>query len=141
MIGPDAESEQWITQIANEVGAPFLISHKERLGDRSVKIFLPDAAKYKSFTPVVMDDIISTGHTMIETVRQLKEVNLMPVVCIGVHALFTGDAYEQLLNAGARAIVTCNTIPHVSNAINLDQLITEKLKQALLQQELRTIRP
>ena len=44
-------------------------------------------------------------------------------VCIGVHAVFADNAYEELLAAGARRVVICNTIPHVSNAIDLTELL------------------
>jgi ribose-phosphate pyrophosphokinase len=40
-------------------------------------------------------------------------------VCVGVHAVFAGSAYEDLLAAGASRVVTCNTIVHSSNAIDL----------------------
>jgi ribose-phosphate pyrophosphokinase len=40
-------------------------------------------------------------------------------VCIGVHALFAADAYHALLAAGPQRVVTCDTVPHVSNGISV----------------------
>lgn len=128
LIGPDIESKQWVSQVAKEVEAPFAILNKERLGDRIVKVSVPQAELYQSFTPVLLDDIISTGSTMIETIKHLTNVKLRPSVCIAVHGLFANDAYNQLIHAGASSIITCNTIPHASNQIDLSSLVIQSLK-------------
>jgi ribose-phosphate pyrophosphokinase len=128
LIGPDVESKQWIASVAAQVNAPFMILTKERLGDRQVKVSVRDLEKYQSFTPVLLDDIISTGHTMRETINHLKEAKLNPPVCIGVHALFADDAYSLLISSGAQAVVTCNTIAHSSNQIDISDLVVEALQ-------------
>ena len=87
---------------------------------------LPDLSRWRACTPVLVDDIISTARTMIEAVDRLRQggVNARPS-CIGVHALFVGDAYAELVAAGVDRIVTCNTIAHPSNAIDvLPQIAT-----------------
>src|SRR6266498_6163434 len=64
--------------------------------------------KYKEHIPVLVDDIVSTGNTMIETIGHLKKAGMKPPVCIGIHPVLTGKAYEKLLKAGAGKVVTCN---------------------------------
>ncbi|MCI0559745.1 MAG: hypothetical protein MN733_14745 [Nitrososphaera sp.] len=66
---------------------------------------------------------------MIETVSHLKRAGLMPPVCIGVHAIFADQAYTDLLAVGAGRIVTCNTIPHMSNAIDLSDLLVAAVRK------------
>ena len=51
-------------------------------------------------TPVLVDDIISTGRTMIETLNHLRAAQMKPAICIGVHAVFAGRALRA---CGARA--------------------------------------
>jgi len=58
--------------------------------------------------------------------RHLKEAGMRPPVCIGVHAVFAGDGYEALKIAGIARIVTCNTIPHETNAIDISNLLTQQ---------------
>lgn len=123
LIGPGGESEQWVAAVAREAGAPYLVLHKTRRGDRDVKVSVPDIERHRERTPVLVDDIISTGHTMIETVAHLKRAGLAPPVCIGVHAVFAGAAYADLIGAGAARVATCNTIEHESNAIDLSPAI------------------
>jgi ribose-phosphate pyrophosphokinase len=80
-------------------------------------------------TPILIDDIISTGQTMIETVSHLKKARLRAPVCIGVHAVFAGTSYEDLKKAGAHSIITCSTIPHVSNAIDISETLSGPVKR------------
>lgn len=119
LIGPDAESKQWVSQVAKESGCTYIVAKKQRMGDRQVNVALPDLSVYRALTPVLIDDIISTGNTMKEIIRQLKEVGMPAPICIGVHAVFAGQAYEELLVAGVAEIITCNTIAHPSNRIDI----------------------
>ncbi len=127
-IGPDAESEQWVTEVAKNASAPFIVLEKTRLGDRDVKVTVPQIEKFKNHTPVLVDDIISTARTMIETVGHLKNAGMKAPVCIGVHAVFAGNAFEELKKSGVDKIITCNTIPHFSNGIDISALISQNIE-------------
>lgn len=127
IVGPDEESGQWVKDVAVKANAPFTVLEKTREGSRSVKVSVPHLDNYSDHTPVLVDDIISTAHTMIETVKRLKGAVMNSPVCIGVHPIFAENAYSELLDAGAKRIVTCNTIPHISNDIDVSNLFTEFL--------------
>lgn len=119
LIGPDSESSQWVEAVAKAAGAPFVVLEKTRHGDRDVTVSVPDVERWRDHTPVLVDDIVSTARTMIETVRHLRRAAFTGTVCVAVHGVFADGAYEALREAGAEQIVTCNTIPHPSNAIDL----------------------
>ncbi len=129
LVGPDAESEQWVAAVAGAAGAPYVVLQKIRRGDREVEVSVPDVERWRARTPVLVDDIISTARTMIETVGHLKRAGLAPPVCIGVHAVFAGTAYADLAAAGAGRIVTGNTIAHESNAIDVSGLLAEAVRE------------
>ena len=131
LIGPDEESAQWVAAVARDANAPFAVLEKIRRGDRDVEVSVPDAASRSGHTPVLVDDIISTGRTMTRTIAHLQRAGLPPPVCIGVHAVFAPQAYEELLQAGARQVVTCNTVPHHSNAIMLDRHLAATVSDLL----------
>ena len=131
LIGPDAESKQWVLDVAKRANAPFIVLQKVRLGDNVVKVSIPEVVQYKKATPVLVDDIISTGHTMLETIDHLKEEGMKPPICIGVHAVFAGNAYQELLDARVERLVTCNTIPHPSNEIDLNEEMSEAIKKLI----------
>lgn len=119
LIGPDEESAQWVHDVAKGAGAPSVVLEKVRRGDRDVSVSVPDVARWRDHTPVLVDDIISTARTMIATISHLARAGLRPPVCAGVHAVFADRAYEELQAAGAARVVTCNTILHPSNTIDL----------------------
>lgn len=123
IVGPDAESEQWAAKVAKAVRCPYVILEKTRKGDREVEVSAPDASGWQGGTPVLVDDITSTAQTMIAAVKRLKEAGLPAPVCISVHPVFAGSAYEDLRAAGVERIVSCNTIAHESNQIDLSDAI------------------
>jgi ribose-phosphate pyrophosphokinase len=128
LIGPDEESEQWVADVANRARASFTVLTKIRKGDKEVEVSVPDVDRYQAYTPILVDDIISTARTMIETVKHLHEAGMKPPLCIGIHAVFAGDAYAALEASGVAQIVTCNTIPHISNGIDVSALFAEAVK-------------
>jgi ribose-phosphate pyrophosphokinase len=123
IVGPDAESEQWAAKVAKAVGCRYTVLNKVRKGDRDVTVSALDSSNWQDGTPVLVDDITSTGQTMIAAVAGLKEAGLPPPVCIAVHPIFAGTAYADLQAAGVERIVSCNTIAHASNQIDLSDAV------------------
>ena len=137
LIGPDEESVQWVREVAGFIGCPYEVLRKERRGDRDVVLTLPELDALQGRTPVLVDDIISSAHTLAEAVRALRARGSAPPVCVGVHALFAGDGAALLQAAGAARVVTCNTLAHASNAIDVMGAVGEAVKVLLEAAELR----
>ncbi len=131
VIGPDAESEQWVTQVANAAGAPSTVLQKVRRGDRDVEVSLPDASAWLDRQPVLVDDIVSSARTMIQAVNSIRRAGLPAPICIGVHALFAPGAYEELLASRPARVLTCDTVPHVSNAISVVRPMASALDELM----------
>jgi len=131
LIGPDSESAQWVAAVARRAGVPHLVLEKKRRGDRDVQVSVPSVEQWRTHTPVLIDDIISTGHTLLETIGHLRRAGLRAPVCIGVHGLFAEDAFEKLQQGGAARIITTNSVPHPSNAIDLSELLVTAVSQWL----------
>lgn len=129
LIGPDSESEQWVSHVAQLAGAPFQVLTKIRHGDYDVEVSLPEVERWHDHTPVLVDDIISSGRTMLETVRHLQKAQLKKACCIGVHGLFSDSAFNAL--SSEAEIVTCNSIPHQSNQIEISQALSIAAKELL----------
>jgi len=123
LIGPDAESEQWVADVARRASAPHLVLEKIRRGDREVEVSAPTVDGHRGRTPVIVDDIISSARTMSAAVRHLRAAGLSPPICLGVHAVFAGDAQHALEDAGAGLIVTTDAIPHATNRIGIAGLL------------------
>lgn len=134
LIGPDSESGQWVSEVATVAEAPYVVLEKRRRGDRDVEVSVPEVERWRKHTPVLVDDIISTARTMIETVRHLHAAGLAAPVCIGVHAVFAGDGYLALRAIGVERIVTCNTIAHPTNEIDLGEMLVRGTREMLAQE-------
>ncbi|KCZ55125.1 hypothetical protein HY30_08155 [Hyphomonas chukchiensis] len=122
IIGPDSESAQWVSDVAGRIGAPHLVLSKIRHGDRNVEVTAPGLENRTGYQPVLVDDIASSGRTMIEAARHFETTGFPKPVCVVVHALFAGDAYEALKAVSSR-VVSTNTVPHVSADISITSLI------------------
>lgn len=134
LIGPDSESEQWVAAIAQRTNFPHLILNKIRRGDTDVEISTPDVERWRSYTPVFVDDIIATGQTLLEAVAHLRSARMRAPVCIAVHGLFADGAYEKLITAGVERIITSNSIAHISNDIDLSALLINATNELLTRQ-------
>lgn len=130
LIGPDAESEQWVRAVALGSDAPHIVVRKQRLGDRDVQVAVPDLTEWPDRTPVLIDDIVSSARTMIETARQIAAAGLPRPICVAVHALFAEDSYRSLKTTAAR-IATTNTVPHETNAIDIAPLFINRIADLL----------
>lgn len=129
LVGPDSESVQWVSDVAKMTGAPVITLNKTRLGDTTVRMEGDKLSRWRSHTPVLVDDIISTASTMIETIRMLREAGLHPPVCIAVHAIFSNGAYEALRAAAPSRIVTTNTVAHETNGIDITPLLAHGIAE------------
>lgn len=131
LVGPDSESLQWVGAVAELAGAPFVVLEKRRNGDTDVDIAVPDIERWRDRTPVLVDDILSTGQTLSQTVRGLRAQGLAAPLCLAVHAVFAGAAEQRLAEAGAARLVTANTIVHPTNAVDLTAPVAHALRTHL----------
>ena len=123
LIGPDAESEQWVCDVARRAGVPYRILEKTRTGDRDVSVSVPDVAQHVDRVPILIDDIASTGQTFVAALGVVRQLGMVGPVCIAVHGVFAHGAISAMREAGALRIVTCNTIAHETNAIDLSKTV------------------
>jgi ribose-phosphate pyrophosphokinase len=128
IIGPDAESEQWVSAVAQDAGAPYSVLQKVRRGDRDVQISIRDMQHLAGRLLVLVDDIISSGRTMLEAVRTVMQPGASKPICVAVHGLFADESDVLLAQAGAR-VITSNSIPHHTNDIDVAELVAHSIKQ------------
>jgi len=128
LVGPDAESEQWVSEVAGLADVPWTVMTKTRRGDRDVGVKLAARGPWPGRVPVLLDDIVSTGETLVAATSALRAAGLPPPACIAVHALFDADALWRLMEAGVRQVITCDSVPHLTNAIALAPLVAKAVR-------------
>ena len=126
IVGPDWESYKWAQRTAELIGAEATILRKERFGARSVDVQFPKKIPVKGRHCVLIDDMISTGHTLLETIKKLKSSGAKNIPCFAVHGLFVEGALEKLMKTGA-SVITTNSIPNPAGKIDVSGLFAEKL--------------
>jgi ribose-phosphate pyrophosphokinase len=122
VIGPDEESYQWAEKVAQKAGVPVTVLKKKRYSSKKVKIILHQPELVKGRNVVIVDDIISTGHTMVETIRQAKAHGARSVCCLTVHGIYADNALPKLKKLGAKVIST-NTIQSETSRIDVSDLV------------------
>lgn len=130
LLGPDSESQQWVAEVARMAGRPYEVLRKERTGDRQVVVSVPESADLGRGTPVILDDIASSGRTMVHAIERVLAAGGRPPVSMLIHAVFAKGAFDDILTAGAAQIVTTDTIPHSSNGISTAEAIADGISAA-----------
>jgi ribose-phosphate pyrophosphokinase len=129
LVGPDVESEPWVRDLAARAKLPWVACRKQRLGDERVRIALPDAFELGPVRrAIVIDDIASSGTTLAEAANALHEAGVETVDAAVVHAIFAPGAVDRIRAARVRRLVSCDTIPHETNAIDTAHFFAESLR-------------
>lgn len=132
IVGPDAESRPWVEAVAGALGVPSMVLVKNRAGDRQVSVSAPDAQLLRGRSPVILDDIASSGHTLAETAKALRGQGSLPVTCVVVHGLLADGAETALQAAGVERLVSTNTLAHATNGIDVIPIVARRI-QAMLE--------
>jgi ribose-phosphate pyrophosphokinase len=128
LVGPDAESRQWVDALAELIGTDRAVGRKSRCGDRSVAIAFDETSRIAGRPVLLVDDIVSSGGTLIACVQALRAAGASSVDVVVTHALFPPEMLRDFAHAGIRTIRSTHTVPHPTNAIRLDELFVEALR-------------
>lgn len=131
LLGPDSESQQWVAEVARLAARPYEVLRKIRTGDLQVDVSVPESATLHQGTPVILDDIASSGRTMARAVERLLAAGTGSPVCLAIHAVFAEGAHDVIMSAGAARIVTTDTIPHPSNVIGTAGVLAKAVRSAV----------
>ncbi len=132
IVGPDSESYQWAEQIASEINAPCTVLEKTRFSSRKVAVKIRDSLDFANRAVVIVDDIISTGHTVVEAAKAVKKLGTKTIIVIGVHGLLIENAVSRLKQADVDKIITTNTIKSSTNVIDVSSILAKELLKCKL---------
>ena len=135
LIGPDWESRQWVSEIADQNGLDYVIASKTRRGDHDVHIQLPEA-DYRERNIVLVDDIASSGYTLEMTARVLAEYHPASIRVVITHALINDATLNRLNNAGIDQIWSTDSIVHPTNCIPLAEILANGINRLLDEKQL-----
>ena len=131
VLGPDQESRPWAGRIAQTLGAGLLVATKTRTGDRAVSVDIGSPDRVRGRSVAVVDDICSSGVTLLQTVSRLREAGAARIDIGVVHALFDPVIAQKLRDAGACRIVSTTSVVHPTNTVDLSGLLANALKDEI----------
>jgi ribose-phosphate pyrophosphokinase len=129
LVGPDAESAQWVHVAATFNGLPWTVCRKTRHGDTEVDVELP-SDEIRGREVVLVDDVASSGHTLAAAARALLAAGAARVDAVVTHAVLAPEAGATLKAAGITEFWSTDTVPHDSNALSVVPLIADALRPA-----------
>jgi ribose-phosphate pyrophosphokinase len=125
VISPDEGGIERAKKFAGLINANSLSLVKSRdrfTGD--VSISLLDQGSLKNCDALIVDDMISTGTSIMKTIELLKKYHIGDVYAICTHALLLDDAKQKLLNAGIKEVISTNSIPNEFAKVDLSSVIS-----------------
>lgn len=126
LVGPDEEALQWVQAAGESTGLRGFVCRKTRRGDRDVQVELPDT-DITGCDVVIIDDVASTGHTLVQAAQALRARGVGTIDVAVVHALFGGDALERLAAAGIRRVWSTDAVPHPSNVVTVAPMLARAI--------------
>ncbi len=129
LLGPDEESRQWVSRVAARAQLKFSVCRKIRHGDRNVDIELGRADFYGQQV-VLVDDMISTGHTLATAAEKLVTAGASGIHCLVTHALLDQTTETLLHKAKIENIWSTDSVSHHSNCISLTHLLATTLRKS-----------
>lgn len=129
LVGPDAESAQWVHAAAVHNGLPWAVCRKTRRGDTEVDVELPPE-QLRGCDVVLVDDVASSGHTLAAAARAVLAAGASRVDAVVTHAVLAPQAGATLKSSGVAEFWSTDTVPHHSNALSVVPLIADALRPA-----------
>ncbi len=129
VIGPDAESERWAARAAELLGTDYDVLEKTRVSAKEIHI-KPRKLDAKGRDVLIIDDIVSTGGTLMEVIKSLKAQGANKITAACTHAVLSDiDTLTGLFRAGMDEFIATNTINNEFGIVDVSGIIAGKLKE------------
>jgi ribose-phosphate pyrophosphokinase len=129
VLGPDPEAAERARLVADELGceSSWLAKERHRVTGR-IKTWIYHKLNVQGRDVVIVDDIISTGSTMLNAIKIVKRAGARRIWVGCTHPILAHDALERIRQAGAKSVVGTNSVPSEVSQISLAPLIARGLK-------------
>jgi ribose-phosphate pyrophosphokinase len=127
VIAPDVEAKRWAKAAAKAIEADYDVMEKKRISPTEVEI-KPKDIDVKNKDVLIVDDIVSTGNTVIKLAKSLRKHGAKRIYAAFTHAvLSTSAVVSNMYHAGINELISTNTIPNEFAVVDVSSLIAEKL--------------
>ena len=128
ILAPDAGAKGLVASAAEELGIDYDYLEKKRLSGDTVQV-APKNLDVKDRDVMILDDIISTGGTMAEAVRMLREQGAADVYVACIHPVLAGSAVLKLSRSGVVDVIATDTIEKAVSRVSVAPLLAKTISE------------
>ena len=127
VVSPDQGGKERAREFASALKTDFIALKKHRDRKNGKINILTSKVSVKNRDLILVDDMISTGGSIIKAVRFLKKQKCRRIYVACTHGLFVNGAEKKIKQAGVTQIISTNTIPSNSSKVDVSKILAESL--------------
>ena len=135
IVAPDLGAVHLAEQFGRALDLPIAVVHKTRISGEEVSVS-GVTGDVRGRSPVIVDDMISTGGTVEAAYRALQSAGCHPeLAVVATHGLFAGNANERLSSLPLRQVIVSDSValpaelPFPLHVIRLHELLAEAVRR------------
>ena len=137
IVAPDVGGVKMARAFAKRLSASLAIVDKRRESPDKVEV-VHVIGEVKNREAIIVDDLISTGNTLIQAAETLLQHGATEVYATCTHPVFAGDAVERLNKSPLKEVIITDTIPHTNlpskiKILTVSALLGEAIKRIHLE--------
>ena len=128
VVSPDQGGKERAKEFAKELGSEYIALEKKR--DRKtgkVQIKTKYLGEVANRDLILVDDMISTGGSIVKATQFLKKQKCKKVYVACTHALLMNNAERKIKESGVTKIISANTIPGKTSIVDISNTIAKAI--------------
>ncbi|MCL4330785.1 MAG: ribose-phosphate diphosphokinase [Candidatus Thermoplasmatota archaeon] len=127
VLSPDDGGYDRAKKLAESIGTRAAYIFKKRIDPKTVEMKLPDI-DFSGRTILLVDDIISTGGTIIKAIKLLRQAGASRISVAAVHGVFARDS-DRIISSEVDELAVCDTIDGPYSTISIAGTIAGSLER------------
>ena len=128
VVSPDMGGASRAKKFATLLNTDFIALKKSRNRKTGKVLIQSSKVDVHGKDLILVDDIISTGGSVIKAAQFLKRQKCKRVFVACTHGLFVGDAEKRIKKAGVARIISTNTIPRNTSKVDVSGVIADSIR-------------
>ena len=128
VVSPDMGGSLRAKRFASLINTDFIALKKSRNRKTGKVVIQSSKVDVRGKDLILVDDIISTGGSIVKAAQFLKRQKCKRVFVACTHGLFVGDAEKKIKNAGVSRIISTNTIPRNTSKVDISGVIADSIR-------------
>lgn len=128
VISPDQGGKNRALEFAKSLNADCIALEKQRNRKTGkVKIISTNLQQVKNRDLILVDDMISTGDSIIKASKFLKKQKCKRIFVVCTHALLINDAEDKIKKSGVTKIISTNSILGKTSLVDISGIISDEI--------------